>query len=69
MVKSDENEREKSLQQLTKKELAKELLFAGLEGLLTGGAMRPPKITVKINLPARTTNGSGTTNGGESKPK
>lgn len=60
---------EKSLQQLTKKELVKELMFAALEGLLTGGAMRPPKITVKINLPACKYTNRFVTTDKESKPK
>lgn len=44
----------KSLQQLTKKELAKELLLAGLEGLLTGGAGYPREIYLTIQWKNRT---------------
>lgn len=45
---------EKSLQQLTKKEIAKELLLAGLEGLLTGGAGYPREISLTIQWNNRT---------------
>lgn len=57
-------------QKPTKPGLAKEVLLGALEGLLTGGAMRTPPISVTIDRSTPTsTNGTGTTNGGESKPE
>ncbi len=45
---------EKSLKQLTKKEIAKEFLLAGLEDLLTGGAGYPREISLTIQWKNRT---------------